>query len=341
MPANKFAFLRYQIIDDCLRNTMRPYPGLEDLRRACEEKLFSSDGERVSASTIEKDLAAMRNDPDLGYEAPIAYNRTHRGYSYTDPDYTIKQFSLSDEQREAMQFAARTLVQFKDFPIFDAFHDAIQQISDRLEIAPDLKMSQNADVVQFESAPRTGGSEWLAPLLGHIRNREVVRFGYQKFGGDESATYELEPLLLKEHRNRWYVVGQDQEKGRLRTFGLDRIVRQSLEYTGRKFTPPAGFDPAAHFANSLGVIVLDANAEDCLFHINRVLTNYLKTTPMHPSQRIVERPDGVIELHLHVQLTFELTQMILGYGNEIEVVAPPQLRSEVQQKLRATLAQYD
>jgi len=59
MPANKFAFLRYQIIDDCLRNTMRPYPKLRDLRRACEEKLFSSEGERISDSAIEKDLKAM------------------------------------------------------------------------------------------------------------------------------------------------------------------------------------------------------------------------------------------------------------------------------------------
>ena len=341
MPANKFAFLRYQIIDDCLRNTMRPYPGLEDLRRACEEKLFSTDGERVSASTIEKDLAAMRNDPDLGYEAPIAYNRTHRGYSYTDPEYTIKQFSLSDEQREAMQFAARTLVQFKDFPIFDAFHDAIQQISDRLEIAPDLKMSQNADVVQFESAPRIGGSEWLSPLLGHIRNREVVQFEYQKFGGDAPARYELEPLLLKEHRNRWYVVGHDREKGQLRTFGLERIVPHSMAYTGRKFSPPEGFDPSAHFESSLGVTVLETEAEDCVFRILPVLKNYLETTPIHPSQRIVEKPDGIIELHLKVQQTFELTQMILGYGDEIEVIAPKSLREQIQAKLRATLAKYD
>lgn len=341
MPANKYAFLRYQIIDDCLRNTMRPYPGLEDLRRACEEKLFSSDGERVSASTIEKDLAAMRNDTDLGYNAPIAYSRTHRGYSYTDSDYTIKQFSLSDEQREAMQFAARTLVQFRDFPIFEAFHDAIQQISDRLEIAPDLKMGRNEDFVQFESVPRIGGSEWLAPLLGHIRNRDVVQFEYKKFGDEPPSMYNLEPLLLKEHRNRWYVVGRDLEKGRLRTFGLDRIVPASMQYAGRKFTPPLGFDPIAHFENSIGVTVLNQEAVDCVFHIQPVLKNYLETTPVHPSQRIAAMPNGLFELRLRVQLTFELIQMILGYGAEIQVIQPEELRNQIQANLRETLAKYD
>jgi predicted DNA-binding transcriptional regulator YafY len=44
---------------------------------------------------------------------------------------------------------------------------------------------------------------------------------------------------------------------------------------------------------------------------------------------------------LKVQLTFELIQMILGYGNEIEVIAPQSLREQIQAKLAATLAKYD
>lgn len=341
MPANKFAFLRYQIIDDCLRNTMRPYPKLRDLRRACEEKLFSSEGERISDSAIEKDLKAMRNDPDLGYHAPIVYNRAHGGYCYTDPDFTIKQFNLSDEQREAMQFAARTLVQFKDFPIFEAFHDAIQQISDRLAIAPDLKMSGNADFVHFESAPRIAGSEWLAPLLSHIRAQEVVQFAYQKFGDAPATTYELEPLLLKEHRNRWYVTGLDRNKDQIRTFGLDRIVPNSLEYAGRKFSPPEGFDRATFFRDSIGVTVLTGAVEDLVFHIHPVLKSYLETTPIHASQRIFEHPDGIIELRLRTHQTFELTQLILGYGSEIQVIQPESLRQKIASQIRETLRFYE
>jgi hypothetical protein len=78
MPANKYALLRYRIIDRCLTNPARPFPSKEALRLACEEALYGSDGEHISISTIEKDLWAMRNESELGYHAPIAYHRDER-----------------------------------------------------------------------------------------------------------------------------------------------------------------------------------------------------------------------------------------------------------------------
>lgn len=39
MPANKYALLRYRIIDRCLTNSGHPFPTKEELRSACEEAL--------------------------------------------------------------------------------------------------------------------------------------------------------------------------------------------------------------------------------------------------------------------------------------------------------------
>ena len=47
-------------------------------------------GERVSISTIEKDMWAMKNEGELGYYAPIAYLEIEKGYYYEDEEYTIK-----------------------------------------------------------------------------------------------------------------------------------------------------------------------------------------------------------------------------------------------------------
>ncbi|MFM1931274.1 MAG: hypothetical protein RL226_577, partial [Bacteroidota bacterium] len=69
MPANKYALLRYRIIDRCLTNSASPFPNKEKLREACEEALYGSLGENISESTIEKDLWAMRNENELGYFA--------------------------------------------------------------------------------------------------------------------------------------------------------------------------------------------------------------------------------------------------------------------------------
>ena len=89
MPANKYALIRYRTIDRCLRNVARPFPSKEELRAACEEALYGSDGDRISTSTLEKDLNAMRYDGALGYYAPIAYHRDERGYYYEEEGFSI------------------------------------------------------------------------------------------------------------------------------------------------------------------------------------------------------------------------------------------------------------
>ena len=120
MPANKYALLRYRIIDRCLTNPGKPFPTKEELRQACEEALYGSDGEHISISTVEKDLWAMRNEADLGYYAPIEYHRDERGYHYTEEGYSINDVQLNDDDLDAIRFATNTLIQFRDLAHFPA-----------------------------------------------------------------------------------------------------------------------------------------------------------------------------------------------------------------------------
>ncbi|MGY8902165.1 MAG: hypothetical protein ACKVI1_06200, partial [Flavobacteriales bacterium] len=164
MPANKYALLRYRIIDRCISNTRNPFPSKEDLRSACEEALYGSDGVNISESTIEKDIWAMRNESELGYYAPIAYHRDKRGYHYEDEGYSINEIQLNEDDIDAIRFAANTLIQFRDLPIFKQFDLAIGKIADRLSVAPNLDTSSVDRYMQFESTPSARGSHNLAPL---------------------------------------------------------------------------------------------------------------------------------------------------------------------------------
>jgi hypothetical protein len=108
MPHIKNALIRYRIIDRMIRNPYKPYPSKGDLREACEESLFGSTyGEHICDSTIEKDLFAMR----MEHDAPIKYSRKHEGYFYEDPEYTINDIPLSEDELDSIRFAVQTLQQ--------------------------------------------------------------------------------------------------------------------------------------------------------------------------------------------------------------------------------------
>ena len=340
MPANKYALLRYRIIDRCLTNSMRPYPSKEDLRVACEEALYGSEGERISISTIEKDLWAMRYESELGYEAPIAYNSAHRGYHYEDPEYSISGLNLQEQNLQALRFATLTLLQFRDMPVFEQYHAAIGRIFDRVHAAgPGGGAEQH---IQFEQAPRTLGTEHIATLMSGIGEQKVVRFGYRKFnasGGEESQR-AIEPYLLKEYRNRWYVIGKPEGADAVRTFALDRMFDVALD--SAQFVRDNSFDADRYFKHSLGITSGSEGVVEYRWAAAPLLSHYLNSQPLHASQRILKAAPpqpGWTCYAMAVHRTYELNQLMLGFGAEVQPLAPASWVEEMTQIHRKALAE--
>ena len=322
MPANKYALLRYRIIDDCLTNKARKFPTKEDLKYACEQALYGSSDERISISTIEKDMWAMKNEGELGYYAPIAYSKLEKGYFYEDPDYTIKEISLSEEDKEAIRFAATTLFQFKDLAIFDQFGSAIQKIMDRLSISPEMQDDAIERFVQFENTPMAKGTELLPLLLQAIKENREVRFRYISFLDQSESERVLHPYLLKEYRNRWYVIGKDVDGGKVKTFGLDRITDLSLREN--YFTVDKSFDPEVLFKYSFG-ITAGGEPEKIVLKFAPQEGRYVKAQPLHPTQKIINENEDSLTIQLKVIPSYELKATIRSFGDKVEVLEPASL----------------
>ncbi|HEY8405158.1 MAG TPA: WYL domain-containing protein [Flavobacteriales bacterium] len=338
MPANKYALLRYRIIDRCLTNKAKPYPTREDLRQACEDALYGSGGEAISLSTIDKDIYAMKYENELGYLAPIAFSRQHGGYYYEDPDYTIAELSLGEEDLQAIRFATATLEQFKDVPIFKQYESAIEKIINRVNISPNPADSALDNFIQFEKSTVSKGNEYLGPLLEYIRSRKSIRVVYRKFTDDKTKEYELHPYLLKEYHNRWYLIAKEQQSGKIRTFGLERI--ESLELGEKKFTMDKNFNPDTFFKYSIGITERAEKPEQIVLSFEPVAGKFLKTQPIHPSQKVLKETAKEIQIGLNVLITQELINLILSYGPNVQVLKPMKLKNEIVALLKQTLSSY-
>ena len=242
MSKIKNAQLRYRVIDRSLRNPYKPFPSKDDLRQACEEALYGSTvGSDICDSTIEKDLFAMR----MEFDAPIKYSKREKGYYYEDEEFSIDSIPLSDADIDAIKFATNTLMQFRDVSIFKQFGFAIDKIFDRVNIANDPMDEMVDNFVQFEIQPVTSGSEMLPELLKAIKERQIVTFNYTNFKTNKAKGRKVLPLLLKEYRNRWYLISYEIEKSRILTFGLERI--SNLKLLDEHYMYPVNFNPEVFF----------------------------------------------------------------------------------------------
>jgi predicted DNA-binding transcriptional regulator YafY len=338
MPANKYALLRYRIIHRCLRNRYRPYPDKEFLRRQCEESLYgSSDGSGLSVKTIERDLRDMREDGVLGFYAPIVYSKEHQGYYYADPEYDIDQKPLSEEESDALAFAANTLFQFRDTGIFQQYAFAIEKIFEHWQLHNEPDPLEQS-LVRFESVTYIRGSGYLKPIYQAMRQRYRIGFSYQKFSGEATTFRLLDPYLLKEYRNRWYVIGYELKNKKVQSFGLDRI--QELEVVEEMFDRDPGFDPDQYFRHAIGITEGGLEPERVILSFTPFQGKYLKSQPLHHSQEILEDNAREFRIAITVLVSFELFQLILGYGAEVRVLQPESLRDIISQRIEQAAMHY-
>jgi predicted DNA-binding transcriptional regulator YafY len=186
--------------------------------------------------------------------------------------------------------------------------------------------------MQFESTPSAGGSHHLAPLLRAVRSKHPIELTYKKFSSTSDAKYKLNPYLLKEYRNRWYLLAWDVERSVIRTFGCDRIVEitvlESEKYSEVKF------DADNYFKHAIGITVIDDSPPvDVVLRCSPLLASYLNSQPLHSTQTIDVGPESSI-VKIRVLITFELVQWLQGFASDLEVKEPQTLRTLLADKLR-------
>ena len=333
MPLNKEALIRYRVINRCLVDFR--YVSKERLIRACEEALdIAPLGER----TIDQDLHDMREDARIGFFAPIKYSREKNGYYYEDPDFSIDKIPINEEELEALSFASTMLEQYKNIDIFTTFTGAVQKIVDAVNIRRLMKTESSYPFIEFESVPEMKGSEYLEDIIDAIQDNYVLDVKHKRFNSEEAYLHKVHPYLLKEYRNRWYLIGLNDDLQQIRTYGLDRVLEiapnLAIEFKD------AGFDPADYFKSAIGIIAPETEPQEVILKFSKFQGQYVITQPIHESQEIVEETDTHVTIKLQIIPTYELVSMILGCGADVEVVRPEGLRERIIDILNASLENY-
>jgi hypothetical protein len=116
----------------------------------------------------------------------------------------------------------------------------------------------------------------------------------------------------------------------------------SVEETDVRFELPEDFDTECFFKDYYGVLCNTGDkAERIVIRAYPPFTHYLRTLPLHHSQKeLVSTPEYAdFELFLHP--TFDFLQELFSQMNEVEVLEPEFLRTEVKGRLARMMARYE
>ena len=223
-----------------------------------------------------------------------------------------------------IELGRRTFTNYKQ-AIFDLFEVLIEC---------DMRVSANKSLsnrIVLEDIP--SGTEFLEPLLDALRTNCKVTFAYRRF--EEYAPHKVkgaDPYCLKIYHQRWYLLvkeyrtllGTHEKVAEMHIYALDRMT--DLELLPESFEIDPLFDAQEYFKYAFGTRVEKDNPP-CKVKLKVAAgqANYLRTLPLHHSQRETERNQEFSIFELDVALTIELYLQILHYGSRIEVLEPEDL----------------
>ena len=194
------------------------------------------------------------------------------------------------------------------------------------------------DRIIFEEIP--SGQTWLTCIADAMRRNHVLSITYQGFGKPEPSTFDIEPYFLKVVKRRWYVVAcspyyseRNKEQGVKPSdvylvYALDRI--SDIQDTGKTFKMKKDFDVHSYFDGCCGVITSDEPIQKIVIRAYNGFADYLRTLPLHESQREIGSDDESTLFEYHLKPTFDFYQLVLAQGDQLEVLEPESVRDEMR-----------
>ena len=206
---------------------------------------------------------------------------------------------------------------------------SVTRMIDAFSIHHALQEGNKLSPSVFLEKRKSLGTEHIYGIIHAIQNLCLLQFTHQKHWEDFSTQREVKPIAIKESQQRWYLVALDKKNETVKTFGLDRI--SNLKITDTKFKPVA-YNVETEFQHAFGVETYEA-AKKVILEFSKQQGNYIKTFPLHKSQRIVKETEDTVIIEIFIHTTNDIKMELLKYGSNVKVIAPISLQNDIKNRI--------
>lgn len=178
-------------------------------------------------------------------------------------------------------------------------------------------------VTQVHLVPGLVGMSFFNPIQSSILERRTLDIQYKPYQSASPKEITFFPYVLKEFRNRWFVLGSLASDMKVLTLALDRIVSCSIN-AECPFQDNPAIDVEHFFDDVIGVgKKLDSRPINVFFWVSEVRYKYLVTKPIHASQEVFKKiPGNGCIFKIRVCYNRELISEFMTYGSDLRVISP-------------------
>jgi predicted DNA-binding transcriptional regulator YafY len=277
----------------------------------------------LSRRTVFRDLRELR-----AIGVPYHYNPRTQGYSI-DPQFFLPPVDLNlQEALSVLLLIHKAAVQMQ-LPFKNSALLAALKIENNLPVKIKQYCSatlQNISARGTAQAPTSMLDKTFAQLQKAIAKKQKVSIRYHSLFNGKVIDVCVCPYHLLYNHRAWYVLGLSSLHNTVRTFKLNRI--KELRTLDRCFVSSKEFDLYDYLGRAWSMIPEGRIYNVRLRFLPKVATNVAEVQ-WHSTQKVTLNSDGSAIVEFRVDGLGEITWWVLGYGDQVQVLAPKALRTGV------------
>lgn len=285
----------------------------------------------VSRRTIFRDLKELQ-------AAGIPYRYHHKTSGYAiDPDFFLPPVDLNLQEALSLLLLVHKGSNQIQVPFKNSALMAALKIENNLPAKIKQYCNtalQNISTRLSAQAPASLLDKTFAQLQKAISKKRKVNMRYHSLFEGKVIDVELCPYHLMYNHRAWYVMGFSDLHNSLRTFKLNRI--REIKPLNKHFIDDGGFDLHEYLGRAWSMIPEGKIHHIKLRFLPKVAHNVTEVQ-WHSTQKVTRNSDGSATMEFRVDGLGEIIWWILGYGDQVQVLAPKILREKVLKKAENTI----
>ncbi|NYE60728.1 putative DNA-binding transcriptional regulator YafY [Duganella sp. 1224] len=302
-------------------------------------RVLADAGFETTGRTIQRDLQRLSEVFPLVADGvkPFGWSWLRDGASFDLPGLSVPEaLTLAlVEQQLAHLLPPATLDTLQ--PHFRSAQQALSAIEPQSQAGGWLAKVRTIPPMQRLQAPVVDDACQRTIYDALARDRQL-RLSYRKRDVAEPVEYEVvHPLAVVQRGQLIYLICMFADYEDVRMLAMHRVLAAEMSYLPSR--RPAGFCIDAYIAGGhMGVRSGDPIRLRAVF--SKTAGEHLFETPIAPDQSLTVLPGQQLELQASVPNTRELHWWLLGLGDGVEVLEPPELRAEIGALAHRMAARY-
>lgn len=297
-------------------------------------KELSYIGVDVSKRTVERDLDCVT------YHFCIHEEEKNGGIYYYANKYQIENLSFTLKELIALYFSKEMLKPYLHTQEGATSIEVINKITASLPALHKEYLESLRDLYKFNSSVTRCDKEINSEILNIIREaiyeKNTILLEYHSFNKDELTLREYDPYFIEMKEGVYHIIGYCHLRNEIRDLRISRIV--SIKKLEKKFKRPENF--YENYKKTRFDKLSGNNKIDLKLKFNEEAGRYIKEYELEKADIIEELPNGEITFKRKTALTDDVVNWILSYGSKVEVLEPPELRSEIKEIAKKVLEKY-